>query len=603
MFLSKLEDLPDEILIEICIYLNTIDIINAFGQLNNRLERTIRQFRCDINLQYLTLNQFQRCCCHLLPLNANYIVKLTLNTWYSPGEISLFNKSIAKYNSLHDFLPSLKQLWLINFSNQDVDILPKILSIEKVMIDIDAQISLLYSTKILLDRYLFCTPNKIKELRLYGAEEGITLQHDVSVMMCQWLEKLIISVATLDDFILILRRAPNLVKLHIEINIFSLDSPKQYATVDMMPKYMKDFHLWIKDKRLLVFDDLYNILVNIPTIERLSLEIETDDIQYSQGYRWKELLSNLPKLSRLDMGLKICIEPQSVPIDVTSCLETFIQNDLDVCCYADTRVLFIDTIPYDFDSITGIMTSPRASNAQATNMKLFNQRTRKVNTLCFDGHHELTSINDWLNVIQRFPDIQVLDITSINLCNQEECKFLENYKQLRLPSLSILRYIRSTKCKVNLPFFMYLADNIILAPRLRTLTIMYGDLIYLCKRLEIESFQRFKELCVYNNGADGLIYLDDIKLLLKFFPNLEYFWLHVQSSRTINRSIELVTEQVLYSLSNLNCFRVSCKRNSLRLPSLNTNNAYLTWIKRVCGVDNQEQVHITIGKKELAIWK
>ncbi|CAF3361213.1 unnamed protein product [Rotaria sp. Silwood1] len=603
MFLSKLEDLPDEILIEICIYLNAIDVINAFGQLNSRLERTIRQFRCDINLQYLTLHQFQRCCFHLLPLNAEYIVKLTLNTWYSPGEISLFNKSIAKYNSLHDFLPSLKQLWLINFSNQDVDILPKILSIEKFLIDIDAQIPLLHSTRILLDRYLFCTPNTIKELRLYGAEEGMILQHDVAVMMCPGLEKLIISVATLDDFILILRRTPNLVKLHIEVNIFSDDSPKQYATVDMMPKYIKDFHLWIKDKRLLIFDDLYNILANMPTIECLSLEIETDDIQYSEGYRWKQLLSSLPKLYRLDMGLKIWIRGELVPIDVTTCLETFIQNDLDVCCYADTRVLFIDTIPYDFDCITGIMTSPRASNAQATDIKLFEQRTRKVNTLCFDGRHELTSINDWLNVIKRFPDIQVLDITSINICDQNDCEFLKNYKQLRLPNLSILRYIRSTKCKVNLPFFIFLANNTILAPRLRTLTIMYGDLIYLCKRLEIDSFPRFKELCVYNNPADGIICLDDIKLLLKFFPNLEHFWLHVQSSRTINRSIELIAEYFLCSLPNLISFRVSCKKDSLRLPLFYNNNAYLAWIKRVCRVDNHEQVHITVEKKELTIWK
>ena len=58
MFLSKLEDLPDEILIEICIYLNTIDVINAFGQLNSRLERTISQYRRDADLHHLTFSQF-----------------------------------------------------------------------------------------------------------------------------------------------------------------------------------------------------------------------------------------------------------------------------------------------------------------------------------------------------------------------------------------------------------------------------------------------------------------------------------------------------------------------------------------------------------------
>ncbi len=604
MFLSKLEDLPDEILIEICIYLNAIDVINAFSQLNTRLERTIIQFRKDINLQHLTLNQFQQCCFRLIPSNAEYIVKLTINTWYSPGEIHLFNKSIIQYKSLHEFLPSLKQIWLINFSNKDIDILPKLLSIEKVMIDIDAQIPLFYSTKILLDQYLFCTPNTIKELRLYDSEEGIRLQHDVKIMKCQYLEKLIISVATLDDLILIFRRAPNLIRLHIEVSVFSTDLPKQYATVGTMPKRMKDFHLWIKDKRLLVFDDLYNILTNMPTIERLSLEIETDDVQYSQGYRWKELFSNLTKLSRLDMGLKIWLGWNKVPIDVDPYLQTFVENGLEVCCYADTRVLFIDAIPYAFDTATGVMTSPYASRAKATNMKLFQQQSRRVNTLCFDGRHELTSVNDWLRVISRFPGIQVLDIVSINISDEIDREFFENNKQLRLPNLTILRYIRSTKCKVNVPLFMYLADNTILAPRLRALTMMYGDLMYICKRLPINfSFKRFTELRTYANGADGLICLKDIQLILKIFPNLEHFWIHVQSSRTINRTAEMITENVLYSLSNLISFRLSCKKHSLRLPSFEDDNACLIWIKRVCKLDNPEQIHVTIGKKEIAIWK
>ncbi|CAF1543324.1 unnamed protein product [Adineta steineri] len=599
MFISKLEDLPDEILIEICLYLNSIDVLNGFEQLNSRFEQTIRQFRCDINFQHLTLNQFQQFYHRLLPYNVQYIVKLTINTWYSPGRIALFNEYILQYKSLHDFLPCLKQIWLVNFSNRDIDIIPKILSIEKVMIDIDAQISLSHATKILLDQYLFCTPNKIKELRLYDSEEGMKLQHNINIMTCEYLEKLIISVATSDDLILIFRRAPYLIKLHVEISVFSMDAPKQYATTDIMPKYIKDFHLWVKDKRLLIFDDLYNILIHMPTIEHLSLEIETDDIQYSQGHRWKELFSNLTKLSRLDLGLKIWIGFNKVPIDVTPYLKTFAENGLEVCCYADTRVLFIDAIPYEFDSPTGVMTSPYASQAKSTNINLFKQRARRVNTLCFDGRHELTSVNDWLNVISRFPNIQVLDIVSINIHDS-----IDNTKQLRLPNLTILRYIRSTKCQVNIPFLMYLATNHIVAPRLHSLTMMYGDLIYLCKQLTGNiSFERFTELRIYGNGADGIIHWKDIDLILKIFPNLEHFWIHVQSSRTLNKNIGLIIEKVLYSLSNLISLRFSCKRDSLKLSLLNDYNACLTWIQHICKLDSPEQIYLTIGKKEISIWK
>ena len=604
MILTKLEDLPDEILIEICLYLTSIDTINVFGQLNSRLEQTITQFRYDIHLQYLTLDQFQQCCSHLIPYNAEYIVKLTLNGCYAPGAISCFNKSIVHYNSVHDFLPSLKQLWLINFNNNDIDILPKILSIEKVMIDIDGQISLLYSTRILLDRYLFCTSNTIKELRLCDSADGIGLQHDVPVTICPYLEKLMIDVTTLDDLILIFRRAPYLKKLHVTVNLFSTTLPKQHADIETIPKHISNFHLWLKDERLLSFYDLYNILTCMPTIERLSLEIQTYDIQYGHGYRWKELISKLPKLSRIDLGLKIWLGWNSVPIDIISYFETFVQSGLEVCCYADEYVLFIDTIPYEFDTEAGLISSPYLNKAKATNMTLFKRRSRKVHSISFNGRHQSIPVKDWLDAINRFPAIQILDIGSINLCDQKESQFIQSSNQLRLPNLSAVRYIRSTKCQVNIPFFIHLANNTV-APRLHILMMMYGDLIYLCKRLPIDfRFKQFKQLSVYNTGVDGRICLKDTELILKNFPNLEYFWLHVQSSRTVNRTAKSMTEAFLRTLPNLISFRLSCKRGSLRLALLHDDDdACLTWIKRACGFDNQKQVHFVIEKRQVTIWK
>jgi hypothetical protein len=47
---SHLEELPDEILIEICLYLNTFDILYSFGRLNRRLQCTISEFSCELNL-------------------------------------------------------------------------------------------------------------------------------------------------------------------------------------------------------------------------------------------------------------------------------------------------------------------------------------------------------------------------------------------------------------------------------------------------------------------------------------------------------------------------------------------------------------------------
>ncbi|CAM4763295.1 unnamed protein product [Rotaria magnacalcarata] len=133
---------------------------------------------------------------------------------------------------------------------------------------------------------------------------------------------------------------------------------------------------------------------------------------------------------------------------------------------------------------------------------------------------------------------------------------------------------------------------------------MYGDLIYLCKRLPIDvCFKRFTELCIYSNGADGHIRKEDTGLILNFFPNLEHFWLHAQSSRTLNRSVEFIAETLLCSLPKLISLRISCRKDSLRVPSFNDDDTCHSWIKRVCGIDNPEDIHIIVGKKELAIWK
>ena len=90
-------------------------------------------------------------------------------------------------------------------------------------------------------------------------------------MICPYLETLTIDVMTLDDFILIFRRAPYLTKLHVTVNLFSTALPKQHANIEMIPKRITDFSLWLKDERLLNFDDLYNILTHMPSIEHFSL--------------------------------------------------------------------------------------------------------------------------------------------------------------------------------------------------------------------------------------------------------------------------------------------------------------------------------------------
>lgn len=603
MFLSKFETLPDEIILEICHYLRPFDIINGFGQLNWRLNRTISQYRRSADIHHLTLNQYKRWYSHLLPHTADHIRSLVLSNWNSPGQIQLFNQSTKNYSSLHHLLPNIKQLRLIDFSNDDIDILPKLDMIDKILIDIDALKPLLQSTRCLLDHYLFCCSFSFKEIRLWIGENGIRLQHDSKLVINPTLERLTIVVAQLDDLMLLFKRAPNLVKLYVEISTDSSRKSKQYVISQVVPKYLTEFHIQTTDRRVLTFDSLFIIVIHIPTIKLLSLNIETNDRDYSDGLCWTFLTSRLPNLKRLYFKIRIWIGigMGTIPIDINPYIQSFSRANLPIICYADKRVLYIDTVPYDmhgFETNTCVTTSPSVKYAKTTDMTLSQRPAHGVQTLLLCTRHEQTSINDWLYVLSRFPCIRALDLAAVNIIDQANTNV-----NLRLPRLIALRYVRSTRCKIDIPFFLLLVTNSTITPHLRALTVMYGDLIYLCKRLPNYTFDRLKELWVFGRDTDGRVTVQDIDLLLKAFPRLRHLSLLLQSSRSINRNLEQILEIILCSLLNLISFRIICRKSSFRLPSLVDNETRNAWIKRVLGFNNNETVHVIINDKEISIWK
>jgi hypothetical protein len=346
--------------------------------------------------------------------------------------------------------------------------------------------------------------------------------------------------------------------------------------------------------------------MNIPTIEFLSLDMDTNDNDYADGYHWKNILTSLNNLKHIYFKIRIWLTADLLCLDLNTILESFKQTNIPICCYMDTKILHIDTLPYDmtqFDTNMSVTTSPSAKLAKTTNMELFNQRSRRVQTLIVDGQHEPTSINDYLSVIDRFSGIEILQINAINIEEEEDDIIEIDKKNFRLPRLGYLHYIRSTSCKVHMPFFMFLTNNLAITPRLKALSMMYGDLIYLCKRLSGCTLERIKELWLYAGDADGHVISKDIQLLLKTFPCLYHFFFNNQSSRLINRHLRSIIEMILCSSPKLISFRISCNKGSLKLSSLMDDEVCYLWIKRICHLDNREQIHVTVNKKMLAIWK
>jgi hypothetical protein len=343
-------------------------------------------------------------------------------------------------------------------------------------------------------------------------------------------------------------------------------------------------------------------MIHIPSIELLSFDIETSDRDYADGICWNYLLGRLPNLKHLYIKTRIWIGTGTTPIDLNQYIESFARTNLPIICYADSRVLHIDTVPYDmreFKTNMAVTSSPAATYAKIANMEMYRQRAHSVQLLFLCGRHEQTSVYDWLYVLRRFPSIQALDLTAVNIKDE-----ITNIEQLRLPRLFALRYVRSTRCQINISFFLLLTTNDQITPRLRALTIMYGDLINLCKRLPGYSFNRIKELMMFNGDTDGRVIIKDIDLLLQAFPCLQTFSFLVQSSRAINRHVQAIIEMIVCSLPNLICLRLICRNGSLKLPSLIDHNAQQNWLKQMFGdISSPDKIYLIFNRKEISIWK
>ena len=608
MKLSQFEQLPDEIILKVCCYLRPLEIINGFGRLNTRLDRTISKFRHYLDLHHLTLNQYRRWSTELLAYTSNDIIHLVLSNWNSPGQIRLFNQLIEPYQSVETLFPSLKQLRLIGFDNDDVDILPKLSSLENIFIDIDALKPLRRSTESSLDRYLFGSSFSFKEIRLWASEQGIRFSNESNVIVNASLENLTIVLNRFNDLFHIFQRTPNLRKLYVQINCFCSNRSTQYIAREILPKYLTDFHIQTKDRKALTFDDFFTLMIHLPSIQRLSVDIDTDDLDYADGLCWTFLKSRLPQLKQIYFKIRLWIGTGTSMIDPTPFLQSFLRTNLPVFCYADTKVLHIDTIPYDRHKLevhTSVTTSPCARSGKATHHDLFHRSIYGIESLVLSGRFELTHLTDWFMVLRNFPMIHALDLTAVNILTmnhtEEELTMVES---LRLPRLIALRLSRSRRCEINIPLFQILINNQRVTPNLRALTAMYGDLIYLCKRVGNSKFNRIEELWLLSSNTDGRIILDDICMFLAAFSSLSHFTFFLYSSRAINRHAEKIVETILLSMPRLVSFRLVCRQGTFHLPSL-TSDIELrdAWMRRVMCINDSKQVHLTIRNNEFSIWK
>jgi len=125
--ISQLEDLPDELLILICRYLNIFEILNSFTCLNNRLSKTINEFTEKINLNSIPLKLINRFVNEIFPnINSN------IRSFIFSDDFQRFPINLKLFNNLQSihFLNKFSQNFLINIKEIKIDLVPVDLQID-----------------------------------------------------------------------------------------------------------------------------------------------------------------------------------------------------------------------------------------------------------------------------------------------------------------------------------------------------------------------------------------------------------------------------------------------------------------------------------------
>lgn len=602
---SQLEDLPDEIVIEICFYLNQFDILYSFINLNQRLQCTISEFRQHLDFSSFSLSEFERITC---PYLFNYIseglIKLILSNECASGQIELFEKTLDNQSFQNKF-PFLKSLKFIEFTNDNKTISSKILFIQELYLEFSVHENMTKETENILISSIFNTNNNLEKIKL-NIHCGVKINSELGIN--KKLKEINIQLNNLNDFLTLLKIAPNLT--HVQVGIYGYNSSINIPE-DEIGKNVKELYFIGMSKEIMPFKRiLIPFICKIPSIEYLCVGVRSDDPDYVDAKNWIDFINSMPNLNAFIMGLEIDITENlihSLNINTVNELKEEIFNSFSkylssypVSIYTNTKKLFIDSIPYRFNRDQYYTTSPQAAHALNTDIDASRRSSSHIVGVTMDGEHILTNKNDYLYVISKFSNIKWLCLNLINIINQNERQEKEEERIcLKLKNLKTLIYLRSTLCKVNRNLF----DKLFYGhEKLDTLKITYGDLIYLLRSSSPPiNGNHIKNLILSCYGADGRIRVKYLDYLLITFPYLEHISIDVSSINLIKKNqIEIINYFVL-SFKNLRSLKIISRKGQLKFVCslMESKEKQVQWLNRV----NATNSHLILKPKSLSVWK
>ncbi|CAF1048529.1 unnamed protein product [Adineta steineri] len=551
--MTNLSNLPDEILCNIFEYLSSFDAIYSFINLNKRFNCLLISFKQQIDLTYLSYDQFLYYMKNILPIinQDELLYVLKLGNQRTPGQIELFNSLIddkncrSYFNNIDQVIiesPRLNEF--INFVNKFLLSLSELITLT-IKIDYVNDPDFPTWTKFLTNTIL-----PIATLIKLSIEipNGLVLSRLPDSIMFPSLMDITLNVTLVTDLLILIQSTPNLRNLSIRIGWWTSGDQTLVKMIKKMCEdhnrtsyliHLKKFHLSIDSILTFQFEHLEQVLYRIMNNEttynfnfilRNAISRNNELVtQLLDGKRWENLLSSYSSLIQFDLFIRIT---DSLKLEQ----ENFNMN-LFQTKYFLTKKWQFSYFKYSRNDNIIFYSNP------CKNEELFDI---SIDNLEIVNHFPINYIShlliDQTNTKNYKFNLSIFDFILNQCLNLRQLTLihidinLSIIKPFNIPSLHTLQIEKIRN--INL-------SNVLqLFPLINTLFLSYLTIDDQNRLSNIHRYNRIIELSLIDIPSNCM---DKVQLFLNQFPNLYYLYMHISNQRMDDeyflRNLKEITEK------------------------------------------------------------
>ena len=339
-----LETLPDEIILEICRFLSSTDVLYSLFDLNSRLNRTIFIYRQHVVLRRTSFIHFEYLCLHILPKIGSTIRSLSINANWT----DLLAKRFLFYfgHRMKEIFPNIEHLTLVAFSGNELNDYMESISdlsyLVKLTIHDRYNVTEEYK-QILFDKILSANKNRLKDIFFNRHSESLSINEINSITYTN-LIKLSIHLEKIDDLCYLLKLIPHIRQLFIVVNKQLEDKIIQFD--ELIMNTLIEFHME-SFRRSWIFDEISSLLKQMPFLRTLSLDLFSQDSSLFDGQKFLSILP-MNTLQRFNYAVDYTSEEEITFLDKIK--SSWVSTPYSVCCLVEDSQthMFLHTIPYGF---------------------------------------------------------------------------------------------------------------------------------------------------------------------------------------------------------------------------------------------------------------